>query len=102
MDTKNRFLKIRLSDAESAAIRDRAATAGLTVSEYVRRIAVAGRVEQVVSNREVVYELRRLGAMLKSLYPKNANWTSEEKRKWWAGMGRLLEVANELEGEEKR
>lgn len=94
---KDRFLKIRLSGEDETSIRDRATQAGLSVSEYVRRISIEGRVEQVVSQKEVAYELRRIGAMLKALYPKNANWTNEEKRRWWAEMNTILEAANARE-----
>ncbi len=68
---KNRLVRIRCSEAENRAIRDKAMSAGLTTSEFIRRAAL-GRVMWSVVDREAVGELRRLGAMLKYFYPTTA------------------------------
>ncbi|MGA7178772.1 MAG: hypothetical protein WBX11_04180 [Thiobacillaceae bacterium] len=48
-------------------------------------------------DREMVGELRRLGAMLKHFYPRTANWTGEEKRRYWAGHEQMIRLAKLLQ-----
>ncbi|MHB1530319.1 MAG: hypothetical protein ACYDDA_10180 [Acidiferrobacteraceae bacterium] len=40
---------------------------------------------------------RRLGALLKYRYPQAAYWTTEEKRRYWAGYEKLMALAVALE-----
>ncbi len=87
---------IRCSEDEYEAIMNKAMMAELTLSEFIRRAAL-GRVIKSVVDREAVGELRRLGAMLKHLYPKTVNWTLEEKRRYWVTHERLIALAVTLE-----
>ncbi len=50
-------------------------------------------------DREAAAELRRLGGLLKHLYPKTANWSADEKKRYWAGYETLLAVAKRIDGE---
>ncbi len=93
---KNRLVRIRCSEAEDQAIRDKAISAGLTTSEFIRQAAL-GRVIKSVVDREAVGELRRLGAMLKYFYPKTVTWTLEEKRRYWVAYEQLIALAVALE-----
>ena len=67
------------------------------MSEFFR-IAAAGKVVTPLADKNAATELRRLGAMLKHLYPKEANWTTGEKRQYWSAMHTLLGVAKNLDG----
>jgi len=87
---------IRCSEDEYGAIMNKALMAELTLSEFIRR-AVLGRVIKSVVDREAVGELRRLGAMLKHLYPKTVTWTLEEKRRYWTAHEQLIALAVALE-----
>lgn len=90
-------INLRMPDAASIArIQEKAEAAGLPMSELIRR-AVDGRRLSCVVDRRMVGELRRLGAMLKHRYPKDSNWSPEEKRDYWAAMERIMELASELE-----
>ncbi|MGO9446788.1 MAG: plasmid mobilization protein [Thiobacillaceae bacterium] len=93
-------IEFRCSEIERRAISGKASVAELTVSEFVRRVAL-GRKILPVTDRVMVGELRRLGAMLKHRYPKNANWTLEEKRRYWAGLERLIALAKSIENRTK-
>ena len=55
------------------------------MSEFFR-VAAAGKVIAPLADKNAATELRRLGAMLKHLYPKESNWTASEKRQYWAAM----------------
>lgn len=67
------------------------------MSEFFR-VAAAGKVIAPLADKNAATELRRLGAMLKHLYPKESNWTVGEKRQYWAAMHTLLGVAKNLDG----
>lgn len=71
-DALTRRLIVRLSDDDRAAIRANARKAGLRVSEYVRRVAVAGHivnVQQSVYGIAVAAQLRKIGINLNQLMP---------------------------------
>ncbi len=68
------------------------------MSEFFR-VAAAGKVIAPLADKNAATELRRLGAMLKHLYPKESNWTASEKRQYWAAMHTLLGVAKALTAE---
>jgi hypothetical protein len=57
-------VNVRVTEAEKADLREAAALAGLTVSEYVRRRAL-GRAVVARVDLAVLGELRRLGGLLK-------------------------------------
>ena len=67
------------------------------MSEFFR-VAAAGKVIAPLADKNAATELRRLGAMLKHLYPKESNWTASEKRQYWSAMHTLLGVAKNLDG----
>ncbi|MEJ2631879.1 MAG: hypothetical protein P8011_05525 [Acidihalobacter sp.] len=90
-------INLRMPDAESIEdVKQKAKAAGLPVAEFVRR-AIDGRRTASVVDRQMVGELRRLGALLKHRYPKDSNWSLEEKREYWAQMERITALAGELE-----
>lgn len=89
-------MKVRVSEAERDAIHKRARDLGLTVSDFLRQACLNGSITVRALDSDAAFELRRLGAMLKSLYPKDANWTNDEKRRYWAAMQALLGYAERL------
>ncbi len=92
-----RVIKVYVDDAGYQHIAENAGRANRFLSDYLRRIALGHRVRSVVDT-QMVGELRRLGALLKHCYPKESNWTLEEKRRYWAGYERLMALATELAG----
>ncbi|MBN8744556.1 MAG: hypothetical protein J0I24_09635 [Thiomonas arsenitoxydans] len=95
------FFHFRCTRAEIDAINAHAAQAGMRPGVFVRDLALSGGKLRIVSrvDESAVFELRRLGAMLKSLYPKESNWTNEEKRRHWSAMQAVLEHADRLAGD---
>jgi hypothetical protein len=97
--TRDKFFHFRLTQADIDQINRNAAQAGMRPGVFVRELALSGGNMRVVSrvDQSAVFELRRLGAMLKNLYPKNStNWTNEEKRRHWDAMKAVLEHADRL------
>ena len=94
------FFHFRCTRAEIETINSNATQAGMRPGVFVRDLALSGGKLRIVSrvDESAVFELRRLGAMLKSLYPKESNWTNEEKRHHWAAMTAVLEHADRLAG----
>jgi hypothetical protein len=101
-ETRTAHIKVRLLPTERQQLADRAAAAGMSASEYVR-VAMMGETIKVVSSpvrasSPEAFELRRIGAMLKSMYPKDSNaWTNREKREWWDSMHKLIAFASSIE-----
>ena len=91
-----RVIKVYVDEAAYEHIAGNAASANLFLSDYLSRIALGHRVRSVV-DRQMVGELRRLGALLKHRYPKESNWTTEEKRRYWAAHEQLMALAVTLE-----
>jgi hypothetical protein len=58
---------LRLSDDEEARLVDQAAIAGLSVSEYMRRLFFGGRPVIARTDGQMIRELRRMGGLLKHL-----------------------------------
>ncbi len=48
------------------------------------------------TDEEMVRELKRLGALMKHLYPKHSNWTSLEKEKYWTVMNQIVRLADQV------
>ncbi len=94
------FFHFRCTRSEIDAINAHAAQAGMRPGVFVRDLALSGGKLRIVSrvDESAVFELRRLGAMLKGLYPKESNWTNEEKRRYWSAMKSVLEHADRLAG----
>ena len=89
------WISFRCPPPCQARIRAKADQAGLTVSELIRRV-VMNRAIPAIADQELVGQLRRVGALLKHRYPKTANWTPEEKRRYWAGYEQLMTLAERL------
>jgi len=67
---RTRRLIVRTSDEEHTLIGRRAAEAGLTRSEYARRMLIDGRVEvnrELGYARSLVHQLRRIGVNINQL-----------------------------------
>lgn len=99
---RNQIVKFRVTKAEAEAIRARANSAGVPVSQHLRELGMTGSIKigktRIAGPSPEAFELRRLGAMLKSLYPKDSNWSSQEKRQWWDTMNLLIGIAQRLDG----
>ena len=65
-EVATRRIFIRITDAEKANIRDQAKIAGLTMSEYMRRIAFNKRIISKMYQK-ALGELARLGGLQKHL-----------------------------------
>lgn len=64
---REKLVKCRCTDAEFEAINKKAASAGLTTSEYIRRSALNRRI-MVRTDIRMMKELLRLGGLQKHLY----------------------------------
>ena len=92
------FLKLRVSYDEAQRFNERAAALGVSVSQLIRDTALHGAVYVTLEKSQAGYEFRRLGAMLKHLYPaRDIRWTAEDRKKWWALIHELRERADTLE-----
>lgn len=58
---------VRLSESEDARLVEQAAIAGLSVSEYMRRLFFGGRPIIASTDDQMIRELRRMGGLLKHL-----------------------------------
>lgn len=63
---KNRTISARFSAAERIKVREKADTANLCVSEYLRRCALSRKISSD-PNMEVLKELHRIAMLLKQL-----------------------------------
>ncbi len=64
----NRFQKrrtLRLTDGEDEKLTRQAVTAGISVSEYMRRLFFGGRPIIARTDDQTIRELRRIGGLLK-------------------------------------
>uniref|UniRef100_E6PP72 Mobilization protein MobB n=1 Tax=mine drainage metagenome TaxID=410659 RepID=E6PP72_9ZZZZ len=89
-------VEIRWARDDYQAVVHKAQACGLTLSAFIRR-ATMGRRITTLTDQTAIAELRRLGGLLKHLYPKQAHWTAQEKKRYWAGYEQLLEVAKAIE-----
>ena len=76
-EVATRRIFIRITDAEKANIRDQAKIAGLTMSEYMRRIAFNKRIVSKM-DQKVLGELARLGGLQKHLLKQIKGLPDEE------------------------
>jgi len=98
---RNQLIGFRVSTQERAKLHSRAEQAGLEISEFIRRTALSVPITSR-TDPEMVRELRRLGAMLKHLYPKNSNWSSAEKERYWTAMNQITGLAMKLQATIKK
>ncbi|MHB1528586.1 MAG: plasmid mobilization protein [Acidiferrobacteraceae bacterium] len=89
------WISFRCNPTCQAQIRAKADQAGLTVSEFIRRV-VQNRAIPAIADQELVGQLKRVGALLKHRYPKDSNWTTEEKRRYWVAYEELMALAGKL------
>ena len=76
-EVATRRLFIRITDAEKANIRDQAKRAGLTMSEYMRRISLNKRIVSKM-DQKALGELARLGGLQKHLLKQIKGLPNEE------------------------
>ena len=101
--TRIKRFELRLTESEFNAIKKNAASTDKTIANFIREATiqdavVVQRVEVKNSNNEIVFELRKIGAMMRGFYPKNdATWTNEDKRRYWEAMETLLQKAYAIE-----
>lgn len=92
---RNAFIKVRVTPDERDAFAKRARELDVSVSDLIRQAAF-GTITVRALDSDAAYELRRIGAMLKHLYPKGANWSNDEKRRYWHAMDTLLGYASQI------
>lgn len=88
-------MTVRFTCDQWEKVRHEAEKANQSPSEFVRR-SVLGQEIVAVSDQETANELRRIGRMLKGLYPKDAHWPALEQSKYWATMNKLFTTADKL------
>ena len=76
-EVATRRLFIRITDAEKANIRDQAKRAGLTMSEYMRKISLNKRIFSKM-DQKALGELARLGGLQKHLLKQIKGLPDEE------------------------
>ena len=76
-EVATRRIFIRITDAEKAIIKDQAKGAGLTMSEYMRRIAFNKRIISKM-DQKALGELARLGGLQKHLLKQIKGLPDEE------------------------
>ena len=94
---KTKRAEVRWTASQWNEVVRSAAKSGLKPSEFVRRCALAQKVIPKTDS-ETSIELRRIGRMMKGLYPKDANWSKSEQARYWACMNQLLAAASNLDG----
>ncbi len=96
--TPNRKKRVEIRwDADGyRLVRESAQSCDLSVSEFVRRCAMGLKI-LTTADKTAVSEIRKIAGMLKHYYPKNSNWTTDEKRRYWAGYEKLVGIANRIE-----
>jgi predicted nucleic acid-binding Zn ribbon protein len=96
----NKVIRVRISVADWDEINEKSRLCGLALSAFVRSCATGRRVTPV-TDEKTAWEIRRLGRMIKHLYPRVANWSTAEKRAYWDAMKELFDIANKLDGRDK-
>lgn len=94
---KTRRLTVRWSDAEWQQVVKKAQIIDKTPSALVR-LCTLDKSLVAATDMQTALELRRIGRMLKGLYPKDANWSKSEQARYWACMNQLLTTASHLDG----
>lgn len=97
-NTSNRKkrVEIRWDTDGYRTVRDTAQSCDLSVSEFVRRCAMGLKI-LTKADKTAVGEIRKIAGMIRHYYPKNSNWTTEEKRRYWAGYEKLVGIADRIE-----
>lgn len=74
-DTRNAWIKLRVTPAEKEAIAAKAATQGQTLTDFIRQRALDYRLRQTPLEKERVRQIARIGANLNQL----ARWANLHK-----------------------
>jgi hypothetical protein len=90
------WISFRISTQDRDLLNALARQSGLRRAEFIRRAALSAPIASK-TDAEMVRELKRLGAMLKHLYPKHSNWTSSEKERYWTAMNQITRLAAKLQ-----
>ena len=91
-----RLFTFRLFESEYERLEGEARLTDHSLGRYIVERALNNPVRSH-ADAHAVAELRRIGAMLKHLYPKDSNWTNADKRQYWDAMNELLEMAKSIE-----
>ena len=110
--TRTARYELRLSADEFATIKARAQSADKPVSAFLRDLALGSPLIQAAAMQKIaaaralnptVLELRKIGAMMRGLYPKqDTGWSNAEKRRYWNAMQTLLQTAYAIEKQSGR
>ena len=73
----HRSRTLRLSGDEDMRLVEQAAIAGLSVSEYMRRLCFGGRPVIARTDSQMIRELRRMGGLLKFMGQASPGATAE-------------------------
>ncbi len=65
LSAARQWLTLRVSAEEKRRVEEQAALAGLSVSEYMRRLVFGGRPVVAAADEAMLRELRRVGGLLK-------------------------------------
>lgn len=94
---REKLVKCRCNEAEYEAILKKAAAAGLTVSEYLRRTALSRRIT-VRTDIRMMNELLRLGGLQKHLYTQmKDNMTTELSQQFSGVLTSITYAINALD-----
>ena len=91
------WISFRVSTEERALLDSFARYSGSRRAEFIRRAVLFDPIPSRM-DAEMVRELRRLGAMLKHLYPRDSNWAAQEKERYWTVMNSDHRARNEAAG----
>jgi len=94
---RTRFGKVRWTVDEYAELAQRTEKVGMTVSSYIRHVALGKKLVPAVDLMWIA-ELRRIGVLLRHRYPQvksSPNWTAQEKQKYWQTRDELLKFARQ-------
>ncbi|EOW6411052.1 MULTISPECIES: plasmid mobilization protein MobA [Cronobacter] len=94
---RNTLIQLRCTEAESEAIKNKAISAGLSTSEYLRRCALNRRI-MVRTDIRMMNELLRLGGLQKHLYNEMQNhMTTELSRQFSEVLTSITYAINSLD-----
>lgn len=93
---RKKLVAFRWDPDDYRRVRELAKACDLSASEFVRRCAM-GRKILTKADTTAVGEIRKIAGMLRHHYPKNSNWTTDEKKRYWAGYEKLVSIADRIE-----
>ncbi|MFX2611013.1 plasmid mobilization protein MobA [Enterobacter mori] len=94
---RNTLIQLRCTEAEAETIKKKAASAGLTTSELLRRSALNRRI-MVRTDIRMMNELKRLGGLQKYLFTQmQATMTTELSRQYSEVLSGIVTAINALD-----